>query len=125
MTINIEHLAIWTENLEKVKDFYIKYFDMQCSEKYYNPTKQFTSYFLSFKNSNVRIELMHRPGILQHIGEKGITNGLAHFTISVGSKEAVDILTVRLGTDNGIIQSEPRTTADDYYESVVLDLKAT
>lgn len=39
MTIKIEHLAIWTADLEKVKDFYVKYFDMVCGEKYHNLTK--------------------------------------------------------------------------------------
>jgi lactoylglutathione lyase len=121
MTIKIEHLAIWAKDLEKAKDFYVKYFDMVCGEKYHNPTKNFTSYFLSFKNSDVRIEIMHRAGILEHIGKKGVTNGLTHFAISVGSKEMVNSLTERLRSDNFIIESEPRTTGDGYYESVVLD----
>lgn len=121
MAIKIEHLAIWTKDLEKAKDFYVKYFDMVCGEKYHNPTKQFTSYFLSFQNSNVRIELMHRPDITDHVGKKGTTNGLAHFAISVGSKERVNSLTERLRADDFIIESEPRTTGDGYYESVVLD----
>ena len=114
-------MAIWTKDIEKARDFYVRYFDMVCSGKYYNPTKQFTSYFLSFKNSDVRIELMHRPDILEHTGKKGITNGLAHFAISVGSKEMVNALTGKLRADNVIIESEPRTTGDGYYESVVLD----
>lgn len=121
MKIKIEHLAIWTKDLERAKDFYVKYFDMVCSDKYHNPIKKFTSYFLSFRNSNVRIELMHRPDILEHIGKKGITNGLTHFAISVGSKEAVNSLTEMLRADNFVIESEPRTTGDGYYESVVLD----
>jgi len=121
MTIKIEHLAIWTKDLERAKDFYVKYFDMVCGDKYHNPIKKFTSYFLSFRNSNVRIELMHRPDILEHIGKKGITNGLTHFAISVGSKEAVNSLTEMLRADNFVIESEPRTTGDGYYESVVLD----
>lgn len=121
MSIKIEHIAIWTKELEKTKDFYVKYFDMLCGKKYHNPVKKFTSYFLSFRNSNVRIELMHRPDILEHTGKKGITNGLTHFAISVGHKEAVDSLTERLRADNFIIESEPRTTGDGYYESVVLD----
>ncbi|HMR88294.1 MAG TPA: hypothetical protein PKD51_09075 [Saprospiraceae bacterium] len=29
MSIKIEHLAIWTKDLEKSKDFYIKYFEME------------------------------------------------------------------------------------------------
>ncbi len=93
MTIKINHFAIWTKDLERAKNFYVKYFDMVSGEKYHNPTKQFTSYFLSFRNSNVRIELMHRPDILEHIRKKGITNGLTHFAISVGSKEIVNLLT--------------------------------
>ncbi len=121
MTIKIEHLAIWTKDLEQAKDFYVKYFDMVCGNKYHNPIKKYTSYFLSFRNSNVRIELMHRPDILEHIGKKGITNGLTHFAISVGSKEAVNSLTEMLRADNFIIESEQRTTGDGYYENVVLD----
>ena len=119
--MTLEHVAIWTDQLEKLKDFYVKYFEMACGEKYHNPTKKFTSYFLSFRNSNVRIELMHRPDILEHTEKKGFTNGLAHFAISVGSKETVNSITERLRADNFTIESEPRTTGDGYYESVVLD----
>lgn len=121
MPIHLNHLALWTKDLEKAKDFYVTYFDMACGAKYHNATKGFTSYFLSFKDSDVRIELMHRPDILEHDGKKGMTNGLAHFAISVGSKERVDALTERLRADNFTIESEPRTTGDGYYESVVLD----
>lgn len=121
MNISIDHIAIWTMDLEKAKDFYVKYFDMECGEKYHNPAKQFTSYFLQFRNSPVKIELMHRPDISEHMGKKGITNGLTHFAISVGSKEFVDSFTEKLRADKVIIQSEPRTTGDGYYESVILD----
>lgn len=64
---------------------------------------------------------MHRPDILTFLGKKGITNGLTHIAISVGSKEAVNSLRERLKADNFSIESEPRTTGDGYYESVVLD----
>jgi lactoylglutathione lyase len=40
--------------------------------------------------------------------------------ISTGSKEMVDSLTEKLRTANFVIKSEPRTTGDGYYESVVL-----
>lgn len=121
MTIKIDHIAIWTKDLETAKDFYIKYFDMVCGEKYHNPIKNFTSYFLSFKNSNVRIELMHRPDVTEQMGKKGLVNGFTHIAISVGSKQHVNALTERLRADNFTIESEPRTTGDGYYESVVLD----
>ena len=94
---------------------------MVCGEKYTNPQKQFTSYFLFFKGSETRIELMQRPDILEHKNKKGITNGLTHFAISVGSKETVNSITERLRADHYTIYGEPRTTGDGYYESVVLD----
>ncbi len=55
-------MAIWTRDLEKMKDFYLEFFDLGPSEKYYNTKKQFSSYFLAFDNGP-RIELMHRPGM--------------------------------------------------------------
>lgn len=119
--MKIEHLAIWVNNLDGMKKFYIKYFDMTSREKYTSTRKHFSSYFLSFKDCNTRIELMQRPDILKHKGRKGITNGLAHFAISVGSKELVECITEKIRADNGTIESEPRITGDGYYESVVLD----
>lgn len=119
--MKIEHIAIWTEDLEAAKDFYTKYFNMTCGGKYINAQKHFSSYFLSFKDSPTRIELMQRPDILKHKDKRGFTNGLTHFAISVGSKELVNSITEKLRANKFIIQGEPRTTGDGYYESVVLD----
>lgn len=94
---------------------------MTCGEKYTNSEKRFTSYFLSFGDSPTRIELMHRPDIVEYNNKRGITQGLTHFAVSVGSKESVNSLTEKLRADKFIIQGEPRTTGDGYYESVVLD----
>ncbi len=52
---------------------------------------------------------------------RGNLKGLAHFAISIGSKDAVDMLTERLRNDGYRILSEPRTTGDGYYESAVAD----
>jgi lactoylglutathione lyase len=119
--MKIEHLAFWVKDLEVMKNFYIKYFEMTCGEKYTNAEKQFSSYFLSFKDGETRIELMKRPDIVEHEYPKGVTNGITHFAISVGSKEKVNSLTETLRTDNYIIHGEPRLTGDGYFESVVLD----
>ncbi len=119
--MRIEHLAIWTRDLEAMKHFYTKYFNMQCSEKYHNPKKGFTSYFLSFEESSCRLELMHNKDVSVAICDKSSTLGLAHFSISVGGKQKVDELTERLRKDGYQIVGEPRTTGDGYYESVVSD----
>lgn len=119
--MKIAHLAIWTEDLELMKAFYVKYFELGCGSKYTNVQKQFTSYFLSFSEGGAGMELMHKPGIEKSNAESSAQFGLAHFAISVGTKERVDVLTEVLRKDGYIIKGEPRITGDGYYESVVLD----
>ena len=119
--MKIEHLAIWVDNLEKMKQFYMKYFQLNCGEKYENHTKSFSSYFLYFESTETRIELMNKPDILTNNQNKGLLHGLSHFALSVGNKQKVDELTEHLRNDGYTIASEPRTTGDGFYESVILD----
>lgn len=44
-SMRIEHIAIWADDIELLRDFYIKYFNLTCGDKYTNPAKKFTSYF--------------------------------------------------------------------------------
>ena len=114
--MKIEHIAIWVKDLEKTKQFYTQYFNMSCGEKYHNPKKNFSSYFLSFE-SGARIEIIHQPDV----SEKRAKIGFAHLAISLGSKEKVMELTEKLRNDNYAIFDEPRRTGDGYFESVILD----
>jgi len=118
--MKIDHLAIWVKDLEKMKAFYTKYFNMKCGNKYNNEDKKFSSYFLSF-DSGARIEIMYQSDISEHKENRGITNGITHFAISVGHKEKVNQLTELFRNDGFEIIGEPRTTGDGYYESVILD----
>jgi lactoylglutathione lyase len=119
--MKIEHLAIWVDDLETMKAFYLKYFDTFAGEKYTNEKKQYTSYFIHFGEGKTRIELMNKPNITPVIGQRGLAKGIAHFAISLDSNEKVNELTETLRRDGYTIYSEPRTTGDGYYESVVLD----
>ncbi|WP_421802690.1 VOC family protein [Flagellimonas sp.] len=118
--MKIEHIAIWTSDLEKMKDFYLHFFELESNEKYYNPKKEFSSYFLSFEEG-ARIELMHRPDISEFMDNMDAQLGLTHFAISVGSKEKVDALTETIRKNGFKVIGEPRTTGDGYYESVIAD----
>lgn len=118
--MRIEHIAIWTDDIERLRAFYIKYFDLECGGKYTNPKKKYSSYFLSFGGEKTRIELMHIPD-MGSPASRGNLKGLAHFSIAVGSRETVNALTERLRADGYTILSEPRTTGDGYYESAVAD----
>ena len=62
--MRVEHIAIWTKDLEKMREFYQEFFGLISNEKYHNPKKSFSSYFLSFENG-ARIELMHKPEITE------------------------------------------------------------
>jgi lactoylglutathione lyase len=119
--MKIEHLAIWVDDLETMREFYLTYFDFTSGEKYTNEKKGYSSYFLAFGDGQTRLELMNRKDIPGQPWKRGLIHGLAHFAISVGSEEAVNQLTERLRRDKYTIESEPRTTGDGYYESVVLD----
>ncbi|MBP1615749.1 MAG: hypothetical protein H6Q13_3197 [Bacteroidetes bacterium] len=118
--MHISHIAIWTQQLEKLRDFYITYFGGKSNNKYVNPIKGFESYFISFDRDTSALEIMYRKDVTtQNIDKDCI--GLTHFAFSLGSKEGVIELTERLRKGGYIIAGEPRTTGDGYFESVVLD----
>lgn len=119
--MKITHIAIWTNNLENLKGFYLKYFNGKSNKKYKNTEKGFESYFISF-DEGVKLELMNRIDISE---EKNSVNkeyiGISHFAFSVGTKKKVKELTEILRKDGYLIIGEPRITGDGFYESVILD----
>lgn len=119
--MKIDHIAIWTTNLEGLCNFYIRYFDASSSEIYYNHSKEFRSYFLTF-DGECRIEIMEMPRI--PASKNDIIKqylGLIHFAINLGSKDRVNQLTEILRKDGFKVIGEPRTTGDGNYESIILD----
>jgi lactoylglutathione lyase len=116
--MNIEHVAIWVNDLEKMKTFYETVFKGQSSEKYHNEKKQFESYFIRFENG-ARLEVMRRSDV--HHQKRADMVGWAHIAFSLGSKEAVDELTKQLSTTGYPVLSGPRVTRDGYYECLIED----
>jgi lactoylglutathione lyase len=87
--MRIEHVAIWTGDLERLKRFYTKYFNCIAGKKYRNESNDFESYFLSFDNG-ARLEIMQMPSIPNNLNDPKIQyEGIIHLAISVGSKENV------------------------------------
>lgn len=119
--MRIEHIAIWTEQLETLKDFYVKYFDAKIDADYFNPKKNFRSYFLSFASGS-RLELMHMPDIPATKDDPYQQyRGIIHMAFEVMKQEEVDHLTQRLSEDGYEVVGAPRMTGDGYYESVIFD----
>jgi lactoylglutathione lyase len=117
--IEIEHIALWTNDLERLRSFYISFFEAISSPKYRNEKKEFESYFLSFANAT-RIEIMSIPQ-LTHPGENQLRVGVSHIAFGVGSRENVELLTQKIKDAGYPVLSEPRMTGDGYYESVISD----
>jgi lactoylglutathione lyase len=108
----VEHIALWVEDMEKMKDFYIGNFGGVSGDIYVNKAKDFKSCFLTLGNG-VRIELMHTGNKKQQ--------SYSHIALSVGSKDKVDKLTEMLSEKGFKIVGNPRITGDGYYESVIED----
>ena len=118
-TMRIEHVAIWTRDLERLREFYESYFGATAGSRYENPRKQFLSYFLTF-DGGARLELMQSPTVAEG-NTKELKSGLAHVAVAIGSEQAVDALTAKLREEGYPVLDGPRRTGDGYYESVVLD----
>ncbi|CAN1505688.1 Glyoxalase/fosfomycin resistance/dioxygenase domain containing protein [Spirosomataceae bacterium] len=86
----IEHVAMYCQNLETIKDFYEKYFGCKSGPKYTNSKKGFESYFLSFEDGS-RLGIMHKTSVNESINPRELM-GLTHLAIIVGCSENVDKL---------------------------------
>ncbi len=115
----IEHIAIWTDDLERLRAFYERYFGGIAGERYENESTGFRSYFLDL--GGARLELMQMPAVDERAAGDQQRLGLAHIAFALGSEQAVDELTDRLRADGYTILDGPRRTGDGYYESVVRD----
>ncbi len=118
--MHIEHIAIWTLDLDGMRDFYETWFNAQVGQRYTNLGKGFESCFLTFP-SGARLELMRSTDLDDSPEGAKLCPGYAHIAFSVGSEEEVDGLTERLRHAGHTIVDGPRRTGDGYYESVVLD----
>ena len=117
--MKIEHIAIYTTDLERECAFFEKYFGAKRGEKYHNPKTGLQTYSLTF-DGGARLELMTRAECVNTPRQR-FAAGFAHIAISVGSKAKVVQITEQLEKDGFEIASAPRTTGDGYFESVVAD----
>ena len=119
--MRIEHIAMYVTELEKTKEFFVKYFNATPNEGYHNKTSDFRSYFLSF-DDGARLEIMNKPK-MEDVEKTLTRTGYIHIAFSLGSKEAVDELTAQIKNDGYEDISGPRTTGYGYYESCIIGIE--
>ena len=118
--MKLEHVALWTHDIEQSRDFYQAYFGAVANERYESArVRGFASYFLTFPRGETRLELMQLPQLSPMALPPAL--GYAHLAISVGSREQVDALVARARAAGVTIRSEARMTGDGYYEAVIDD----
>ena len=119
--MTIDHIAMYVKDLEKARDFFVKYLEGKSNDGYHNRTTDFRSYFITFEDG-ARLELMTRPELED--GDQALLRaGYIHIAFRVGSKEKVDLLTERFKKDGFEVISDPRTTGDGYYESCIVGIE--
>ena len=119
--MKIEHIAVYVNDLEAARDFFVTYLEGRSNDGYHNKNTGFRSYFISF-DDGARLEIMNKPEMADP--EKALNRtGYIHVAFSVGSKAKVDELTERLRLDGYEVVSGPRTTGDGYYESCIVAIE--
>jgi lactoylglutathione lyase len=119
--MKIEHIALWTHQLEAQKAFYTTYFGGTPGEYSENPAFGFAAYFITFTDG-ARLEIMQMPGIpanANNVDKQAV--GWIHVAFSVGSREKVDSLTDQLRVAGYRVFEEPHESDDGYYASFILD----
>lgn len=119
--MRIEHIAMYVNDLEAARDFFVRFLGAEANGGYHNKTTDFRSYFLTF-DGGARLEIMTRPNMADPEKHPART-GYIHIAFSLGSREAVDALTAELRSAGYEVVSGPRTTGDGYYESCVVAIE--
>lgn len=114
----IEHVAMYVNDLERTRDFFVRFLGGKPNDVYHNERTGFRSYFISF-GTGARLEIMNKPDMSDDTKYLNRT-GYAHVAFSTGSKERVDELTELIKNAGYEVISGPRTTGDGYYESCIV-----
>jgi lactoylglutathione lyase len=120
--MTIDHVAIWTENIEELKDFYVQNFDGKSNGLYHNLTKNFKSYFIEF-GSGSRLELMTKSALIkQENSNPDVNSGICHIAFGLDTSEEVEAKALQLLSKGYEIIDGPRITGDGYFEFVTRDI---
>ncbi len=119
--MKLEHIAIWTDHPEQLRDYYVKHLGGKPNEKYVNPTTGFESYFLTF-HSGARLEIMSKAGLSENTDSDFNRKGYIHMAFEMNSKAEVDAKAIEMAEGGFPILKGPRITGDGYYEFETVDV---
>ena len=115
--MTISHIAVYVNDLDGAKNFFMKYLSASIVMEYKNERTGFRSVFLAFEGG-AGVELMNRPR-MSDLPKDALRTGYSHLSFSLGGRDKVDALTERLAADGYETLSGPRMTGVGRYESSV------
>ncbi len=119
--MKIDHIAMYVNDLEGARDFFVKYLGGKSNDGYHNVNTGFRSYFIGFEDGT-KLEIMKKPGIRDVSGKEDCI-GYVHIAFSVGSAQEGDRLTEEFRKDGFTVASGPRRTGDGFYESCIVGIE--
>jgi len=117
--MQVHHVGIFTQDLERLKNFYVKYFGATARDLYEDLSEPISIYFLDFP-AGAKLEIMSKPG-LKDFSQEAMKAGFVHLAFSVGSREEVDRFSAFLVSEGCRQVNPPTLLGDGSYESCFAD----
>ena len=117
--MKIAYVSIYVNDLEKMKDFFVKYFKATVTDKYENFQTGYAYCYLKFDEGS-RISLVSGSNMVERPKQENL-KGLNRFAIAVESKEEVQAITDQIAKDGYQVVNGFRRSGYGEYESRILD----
>lgn len=117
--MTIEHLSLVTRDLERLKDFYVRFFDAKAT-RWVSPDGTGVLYFLDFGEGS-RLEMEQVLDAGDNATRKGARVGMEHFAFLAKSRAELDAKTRELEEAGVTIVAQPADFNGEFYESCFLD----
>ena len=117
--MKIAYVSMYVNDLEKMKEFFVKYFKATVTDKYENFQTGYTYCYLKFDEGS-RLSLVSGSNIVDRPKQENL-RGLNRFAIAVDSKETVQSITDQLANDGYQVVNGFRMNGYGEYESRILD----
>lgn len=114
--MKLHHVAFWTNNLDALETFYVKYFNGKVLFRH--SKDDFKCVFIEVFDS-IKIELMTRANLPSQDLDERV--GYSHLSIELDSKEKVNELTDFFSQEKVKIEKNKEQYDDGFYESSIRD----
>lgn len=116
--MNINHIGIRTNNLERLRLFYIDYFGGISSDKQEDPATLREYYTIRF-DKGASLELIYRKDIHRRI--EGETLGFCHLSFILDNEEQLNTLVSQLKKGGYVVSEPPVCSAEGKLQYIVYD----